>query len=614
MTKQPAHTVCPACSFNASTSPNPDGTLPLNTHLHDDFMIGKLLGTGGFGVTYLGYDENLNRSVAIKEYFPRDQCSREHNRISIAPLAKNSEDIYHYGLEKFLEEAKILAQFEEVPGIVNTRRFFKANNTGYIVMDYLHGMNLQDYLKQRGDKVPFDEAFNILVPIFDALKEVHKAGLLHRDISPDNIFITQKKQIKLIDFGAARIATRDRSQNFSVILKEGYAPEEQYRRSGVQGPWSDIYALAATLYRSITGTLPPQALDRLADGKELPKPSDLNIDISPQQESALLMGLALRANDRFQDIDSFHLAFTDTNRPTIKLKKLVQKETPKPPTHNPQAAYQTAYKLHYSFIQTNIQKAKQIYLEIIKNYPNSKEAGDASSQLNNLEKDLGKTKAPRPFKSLYLSAREAYHAAHQLHYIEEPRNVMAAEKIYRNVIKHYPEAQEALWADSQLKNIAKHHSPSETQPKETSGKDAVSLLCQALPNYFSIHEIRLSGGLIKLDDGTTWEVMDNCLNLSSGWNVGDTVQIAKGQLARIHLGGSAKTIPIHVHSQAGVGVLTDIRKKGGIVEVDNKLLWEVEEFSQPEVRNWSAQSTVAYSNNFMVYIQSREVVAVKKLH
>ena len=318
MTAQPPHTACPGCGFSASASPNPANALPLATRLNNQFIIGRELGTGGFGITYLAYDIKLRRAVAIKEYFPREQCGREENRVSIAVLRSTSPESYQYGLNKFLEEAQTLARFQDVPGIVNVGSFFEANKTGYIVMDYLQGITLEEYLKRRGDKIPFDEALKILMPILDALKEVHAANLLHRDISPDNIFITKQKQVKLIDFGAARMAARDHSQNFSIILKEGYAPEEQYRSKGKQGPWTDVYALAATMYRCITGILPPQSLDRVAGEEKLQWPSTLDVQIDPAQEKVLLKGLEIKASHRYADAGDFQRAFFNANNPATQ--------------------------------------------------------------------------------------------------------------------------------------------------------------------------------------------------------------------------------------------------------------------------------------------------------
>lgn len=306
--------ICPQCRFNRIQQPNPHGTLPLGTLLTNDFVVGKMLGRGGFGATYLAYDIQLSRAVAIKEYLPREQCQRETNQLTLDCVSPKEELNYQYGLDKFLEEAKTLARLGQIPGVVNVIRFFKENNTGYMVMDYLEGITLETYLQTKNNKIPYSTTYNIMIPIIDALKEVHQTGLLHRDISPDNIFITHQKQIKIIDFGAARMSARDHSQNFSIILKEGYAPEEQYRTSGKQGPWTDVYALAATFYRCITGELPQQSLDRALDEDRLQPPSKLGVALSQVQETALLKALAVKAKDRFQDAGEFQEALMSSDK------------------------------------------------------------------------------------------------------------------------------------------------------------------------------------------------------------------------------------------------------------------------------------------------------------
>lgn len=321
---------CSHCNFDPATEPRASVYLPIGAVLEDDYVIGKVLGHGGFGVTYAAYDLNLRHGVAIKEYFPRDQASRELDRCTLAALSHSGSgsNDYEYGLDRFTDEAKTLARFSDVPGIVNVQRLFRGNNTAYMVMSYLRGIPLSTYLDKRGGKIPFQEAQSILMPIMDALREVHQQNLLHRDISPDNIFITDDKHVKLIDFGAARMAARDHSQNFSIILKEGFAPEEQYRSRGKQGPWTDLYALGATFYLSITGKIPPQALDRL-DEDTLQKPSELGIEIPSVAEAALMKSLSVRAANRFEDIDSFQAELSQNKPQAVQLASVQQQSRAK---------------------------------------------------------------------------------------------------------------------------------------------------------------------------------------------------------------------------------------------------------------------------------------------
>jgi len=301
--------VCPVCGLEEGTPPESSAQLPARTVLQEKYLLGRVLGQGGFGITYLAWDLELDRKVAIKEYFPASIVSRSISSSTVTVSSGKYKDDFNYGLEKFLEEGKNLAKFQGHPGIVSVLNFLKANNTAYLVLEYVEGMTFEDYLTQEGGKVSFEIALKILMPVMDSLREVHGASLLHRDITPDNIYISEKGQVKLLDFGAARFAMGEHSQNFSIILKEGFAPMEQYQKKGNQGPWTDVYALGATFYRAITGKKPPQALDRLSKD-ELKKPSLLGIDISKNSEAILLKALAIRPEGRYKTIREFQNEIT----------------------------------------------------------------------------------------------------------------------------------------------------------------------------------------------------------------------------------------------------------------------------------------------------------------
>jgi serine/threonine protein kinase len=275
--------------------------------LHNRYKIESLLGHGGFGITYAAHDKVLNVRVAIKEYLPRQLATRGEGQTQVSIFTGEARQQYEHGLRKFLEEAQSVARFSHHPNIVSARDYFEAHGTAYMVMEYVEGVTLKEYLEKKGGKISFDEAKAIMLPVLDALREVHQAGLLHRDISPDNIYITSSAQVKLLDFGAARYFAGEQSKSLSVILKQGYAPEEQYRSSGKQGAWTDIYAGAATMYRAITGQTPPEALDRLAEDTLVP-PSRLGVAIPPAMEQGLLRGLAVRAGQRFQTMGEFQQA------------------------------------------------------------------------------------------------------------------------------------------------------------------------------------------------------------------------------------------------------------------------------------------------------------------
>jgi len=272
--------------------------------LLQNYIFGKVLGQGGFGITYLAWDIQLRRKVAIKEYFPQILASRTPGAATVSASGTRGRDFRH-GLESFMNEGRILAKFSDHPCIVSVLNLFEANETGYLVMGYLEGVTLAQSLDAApGGKLSYEAARDVMLRVMDGLRDVHALGLLHRDISPDNIYLTRPGPVKILDFGAARMAVGERSQSLSVVLKEGYAPEEQYRRSGNQGPWTDIYATAATFYRAITGIVPPPALDRLADDR-LEKPSLRCPDLPEQAEKAILKALSLRAEARQQNIDEF---------------------------------------------------------------------------------------------------------------------------------------------------------------------------------------------------------------------------------------------------------------------------------------------------------------------
>ena len=254
--------------------------LPTGTLLHSRYSIEQVIGQGGFGVTYLALDRTLNVKVAVKEYLPRQLASRAEGQTKVTVYSGEAREHFAYGLKKFLEEARSVARFATHPNIVSARDYFEANGTAYMVMEYIEGVTFKQFLEQKGGRIPFELASQIMMPVMDALREVHVTGLLHRDISPDNVYITADGRIKLLDFGAARYFTGEQSKSLSVILKTGYAPEEQYRSSGKQGAWTDVYASAATLYRAITGRTPPDALDRKEEDT-LEPPSRLGATITP---------------------------------------------------------------------------------------------------------------------------------------------------------------------------------------------------------------------------------------------------------------------------------------------------------------------------------------------
>jgi serine/threonine protein kinase len=273
------------------------------TVLKEQYVLGRVLGHGGFGITYLGWDLNLARKIAIKEYFPAGVAARMSGNPSVFPHSKKFENEFRWGLERYLEEARTVARFQNHPFIVWVQNFFALHGTAYLILEFLEGATLEECLKSWGN-LDFATAFRVMRPVMDALREVHSIGLLHRDISPDNIFVLRNGQIKVIDFGAARYALGQQSQNLSVILKHGYAPPEQYESRGSQGAWTDVYAVAATMYRCLTGEVPPSSPDRQARD-QMQAPSAKGARIAAPQEAALLRALSLRVEERYADMPAF---------------------------------------------------------------------------------------------------------------------------------------------------------------------------------------------------------------------------------------------------------------------------------------------------------------------
>ena len=299
---------CTSCGYQPGSEPDNSLYLPPSYLLNNRYLVGKVIGVGGFGIVYIAWDNNLDIKVAVKEFLPKEYAARSSNHVSIVPYTGSANNEFALGAEKFLDEAKALARFQDHPGIVKVNESFRANGTAYMIMQYLDGLTLKEYLKkQPGEKMPFTMTVKAMLPIMDALKEVHKAGFVHRDISPDNIFITRQKQIKLLDFGAARYAIGEHSKSLTSVLKHGYAPLEQYSSKGNQGPWSDVYAVAATMYRCITGQTPPDSMERIQEDL-INSPKQLGVEISLTAESALMKALSIKAAERFENIQQFQRA------------------------------------------------------------------------------------------------------------------------------------------------------------------------------------------------------------------------------------------------------------------------------------------------------------------
>lgn len=279
-------------------------SLQRNTGLIGRYVIQEVLGQGGFGITYLGIDKLYGNKVAIKEYYPQKIAMRKAQYEDVVTVTSIEEkNNYDKGKKRFLDEAQVMARFNKNEGIVKILDFFEANNTAYIVMEYLEGITLKQYLGKYG-VLQFRNLIEMMLPLLEALIEIHSQGLIHRDISPDNIMVQHNGKLKLMDFGAARDYTESGNKSLTVILKPGYAPPEQYQTHGVQGPWTDIYALCATIYKCLTGITPPDAIARVMDDK-FKEPAQLDGKLSPDIKKILWKGMNIFPEERYQDIGEF---------------------------------------------------------------------------------------------------------------------------------------------------------------------------------------------------------------------------------------------------------------------------------------------------------------------
>ena len=291
---------CPYCGKKPDAE-NPAHQLPIGTELHNKYIVGSSIGEGGFGITYIGYDKTLDIRITVKEFFPSGYANRNNTVSKNVTLNKsNLSEYFNHGKESFMREAKNIATFSSEDGIVDVRDYFTENETAYIVMEYLDGENLGNYIGKHGN-FSAEKIFSLLLPIMRSLDKMHREGIIHRDISPDNIMYLKTGELKLMDFGSARYFSSAEQKTMSIMLKPGYAPYEQYSANGHQGPWTDVYGICATIYKCITNVTPPDSLDR-CQNDTLKKPSDLGADITEELENVLMYGLAIYHDNRCQSM------------------------------------------------------------------------------------------------------------------------------------------------------------------------------------------------------------------------------------------------------------------------------------------------------------------------
>lgn len=314
--------VCPFCGYAEGTPPKQPHYLTPGTLLGNRFIVGTVIGAGGFGITYKCFDMTLGVTVAAKEFYPAGLVNRAPGERKVGLLSGDKEAQYKERLRRFLMEAQSVAQFGKAKDIVNVFDFFEENGTAYIIMEYIDGVLLKDYLDKQGVIEP-EAAMSVVMPIIEAVKKIHSKGIIHRDISPDNIFITSENEIKIFDFGAARLNDSKEGMAAEPVIKVGYSPLEQYRDKSKQGFYTDVYAVGAIFYQMLTGVKPIESTEReLKD--DLKSPKEMGVKISANMDRAVMEALAVRPELRFQGIQQFQEALLNkriAEYPKEKIRK-----------------------------------------------------------------------------------------------------------------------------------------------------------------------------------------------------------------------------------------------------------------------------------------------------
>lgn len=298
--------ICARCKTDRTTVANKMEQLPVGTILNEKYYIGSVIGQGGFGITYRAWDMSLDVKVAVKEYFPGNSVfRRDIGEAEVMARSSESEEFFRIGREKFFQEARSLARFSNLTGVIGVRDFFQANGTAYIVMDYAEGRTLKELMT--GDhNQNIMEILEMFRSLIEDLGAMHEQNLIHRDIKPENIMISPENKAVLLDFGAARAYMGSQViSSYSMTLTHGYAPVEQYQNAE-QGPWTDVYALCATLYELVTGKQPITSLERLMNKKPLTRPSEMGVNIPKSVEDAIIAGMAIHKEERTQSMKELY--------------------------------------------------------------------------------------------------------------------------------------------------------------------------------------------------------------------------------------------------------------------------------------------------------------------
>lgn len=296
-----SNTTCPHCGYPEKRLTVKD-SLPIFSILAGKYLLGAPLGKGGFGITYIAMHLPDEKIVAIKEFFPANLAVRDTDNETVVPADDTKAVYYRTGMKSFSEEGRILYLLSDIEHVVHVAEQIQANNTTYLVMEYVPGISLKKYMKQQQKLFSEQETLTLMQPILLALQAMHQKGILHRDISPENLILSPSNTLTLIDFGAARTFSRSDDDNLTVILKRGYAPEEQYHSNSRQGPWTDLYAVCAVMYQMLTGILPQEASARAEEDHLTPVSRIEGLSLSPSTCAALEKGLQMDPMERYPDI------------------------------------------------------------------------------------------------------------------------------------------------------------------------------------------------------------------------------------------------------------------------------------------------------------------------
>ena len=302
---------CPHCGFDPRSVKGIEYALPMGTILAGKYLVGRVLGQGGFGITYVGWDIALERKVAIKEYYPSGQVSRNPGSRGLTWYTSvQSQQAKQNGTQIFLKEARKMSKVDDIPNVVRVRDLFQENETAYIVMDFVEGETLKARLEKTGP-LPWEQAKGIFLPAIQAMEQVHQAGLVHRDISPDNLMLTPDGKVKILDLGAAKDLSVNNGASSMQVAKGGFSPFEQYTQRGSSGPWTDVYAMAATVYYTLTGKLPPVATDRVVEDTISWEEPGLKA-LSAQALEALQKAMVISAKTRMQSMEELEKGLYST--------------------------------------------------------------------------------------------------------------------------------------------------------------------------------------------------------------------------------------------------------------------------------------------------------------